>query len=322
MDVVPYAPEWLPALTRLARAHACLVPPSYSLSEGNVVAGLERHSFWPFYSAGLASAQTLVVVEGNDLLAAAQAGFVAHGWGYGAAWGDGPEWLFEPHVSLLWLLCWPGDRRASEAAAQLAARVVGWVRGEGLPGVEAFRGGPGFLPFGTQLSSRWLHLWEPLRAAGFRQPRALLVYSGETDPEALPATDPPPGLSFRERRGRLEAWLDGAAAGVSVARQLELDEPEEPSRTDSDKPKDEEPAQNAASPPAWAVLRRLVVDEALRGQGIGSALLAEQLRRLDRRGIARYLLHVPDAPEELPARCLYAKFGALLDRQYVLRVSF
>jgi GNAT superfamily N-acetyltransferase len=72
----------------------------------------------------------------------------------------------------------------------------------------------------------------------------------------------------------------------------------------------------------WAVIRRLAVDRDVQGQGIGAALFAEQLRQLHRRGHARYLLHVPDDPNNLPALRLYQKFGCLVDSQQVLRVSF
>jgi phosphoglycolate phosphatase-like HAD superfamily hydrolase len=46
------------------------------------------------------------------------------------------------------------------------------------------------------------------------------------------------------------------------------------------------------------------------------------LRRLHARGVERYLLHIPDDPDEGAARALYSKFGTLADRQQVLRVSF
>ena len=52
----------------------------------------------------------------------------------------------------------------------------------------------------------------------------------------------------------------------------------------------------------WAVIRRLVVDGSARRRGIGSALLAEQLRRLDRRGVKRFLLHLPDDADERARR--------------------
>jgi GNAT superfamily N-acetyltransferase len=281
-----------------------------SLTDDEVARGLRRHVYWPFYSPGLASAQTLLAVDGRDLLAAAQAGFVGHGWGYGAAAGDGPDWLYDVHLSLFWLFAWPGWPAAAEASALLAARIVAWARSQGLPGLEAFRGGPGFLPFGTQLSSRWPHLWSPVRSAGFRQPRDLLVYGGETAPDVLAAGgERANDLVFRTRRGRLEAWRSGEPVGTCLATALG-----ESWASDC----------SFADPRAgqWAVIRRLVVAEAARGQGVGSALFAEQLRSLHGRGVTRYLLHIPDAPEERPGQALYAKFGALLDRQQVLRVSF
>jgi GNAT superfamily N-acetyltransferase len=203
---------------------------------------------------------------------------------------------------------------AAEAAALLASTVVGWARDTGLPGLEAFRGGPGFFPFGTQLSSRWPHLWAPLRGAGFRQPRDLLVYTGETDPDALPHVPAPEGrLDYRARRGRLEAWLDGEPVGAASAMRL-------PGASRSRRPA----AADRGDPrrATWAVIRRLFVVEHQRGRGIGAALLAEQLRRLHAAGVSRYLLHIPNDPQEAAAHALYLKFGALADRQQVLRVSF
>lgn len=305
---MPYAPDWLPKLATLARVHGRLAPPGLDMDDEAVARGLERHLAWPFYTPGMTHAQTWLAVEGDTLLAAAQAGIVGYGWGYGASWGDGPDWLHDAHLSIYWLLAWPGFPDALIAAAALAARIVGWARAEGLPGLEAFRGGPGFLPFGTQLSSYWPYLWGPLRAAGFRQPRALLVYSGETAPDQLPELQTLPRLEFHGARGRLEAWYGGEPAGVCAAVRL--------SDLGGDVP--------ASDPRAatWAFIRRLAIDEAHRGQGIGAALFAEQLRRLHSRNVTRYLLHVPDSPDEQAAQGLYRKFGGVLDRQYVLRLSF
>ncbi|MGH2371578.1 MAG: GNAT family N-acetyltransferase, partial [Chloroflexota bacterium] len=206
---------------------------------------------------------------------------------------------------------------AQEGAAALAASVVGWARSQGLPGLEAFRGGPGFLPFGTQLSTHWPHLYAPLRAAGFRQPRDLLAYCGETAPDALPEPGAPPdGLEFRARRGRLEAWWQGEPVGVCVATPLGAGAGLGGGRGRK--------GWEFADPRLgeWAMIRRLVVEREARGCGIGSALFAEQLRRLHARRYTGYLLHIPDDPEDQPAQWLYGKFGRLVDRQQVLRVSF
>ena len=304
MDVVPYDPDWLPQLAALARVHARLAVPHLVPTDEEVAAGLERHAFWRFYTPSLEASQTLLAVEDGQLLAAAQTGFVGQGWGYGAAPDDGPEWLHEAHCSLFWLFSWPGVSHAAGAAAHLAAAVVGWARGEGLPGVEAFRGGPGFLRFGTQLSSRWPHLWGPLRASGFRQPRDLLVFGGRTRADALPPVETSVKITFRARAERVEAWLENEPVGVCAAHPL--------TRFSSGDPHARE----------WAVIRRLVVDPSVRRRGVGTALLTEQLRRLSARGVKRYLLHVPDDEDEAAARALYAKFGRLIDRQQVLRISF
>jgi len=308
VDIVPYDPDWLPQLASLARAHARLVAPFLVPSDEEVAAGLEHHAFWRFYSPSLDAAQTLLAVSNGQVLAATQTGFVGHGWGYGAVEGDGPDWLQEVHCSLFWLFAWPGWPEAQEAGSQLAAAVVGWARKEGLPGVEAFRGGPGFLRFGTQLSSRWPHVWGPLRACGFRQPRDLLVYGGDVAADGLPPASSVEGLTFRARSERLEAWLEGEPVALCSAHPL--------SRARDGLPPEDPRAKE------WVAIRRLVVDSSVRGRGIGTALLAEQLRRLSARGVKRFLLHVPDDVDEAPARALYAKFGGVVDRQQVLRLSF
>ena len=309
MDVVAYDPEWLPALAGLARVHARLAPPWIVPDDDEVAAGLREHAYWPFYSPGLAGGQVLLAVEGEDLLAAAQVGFVGHGWGYGAAPGDGPDWLLDVHLSLFWLLAWPGWRASIEAAAFLAAQVVGGARNQGLPGVEAFRGGPGFFAFGTQLSSHWPHLHAAVRASGFRQPRDLVVYAGDTNPEAQPAPeDDAAHLDLQSRRGRVEAWLDGEPVGVCTGIPLA----------------GWGRRSNRADPRAaeWTVVRRLYVDPAARGRGVGTALLAAQLRRAHGQGARRFLLHIPEGAEDAPAHGLYHKFGRVVDVQQVLRVSF
>jgi GNAT superfamily N-acetyltransferase len=305
---VPYEPAWLAQMAGLARAHARLAPPYLAPTDEDVERGLSRHAYWRFYSPGLEGGQVLLAVEDGELLAAAQCGFAGYGWGYGAVEDDGPEWLHQVHFSLFWLFAWPGWTRATEGGKQLAANIVGKARREGLPGVEVFRGGPGFLPFGTQLSSHWPHLWEPLRATGFRQPRDLLVYGGETAPDALPPVRDVPGLALRARRGRIEAWLNDEPAGLCTVELLSA-----PGHA---------AMRTSRGAAGWAVVRRLVVDRSMRGQGIGTALLAEQLRRLHARGIERYLLHIADDADEFAAKALYAKFGRVVDRQHVLRVSF
>jgi len=329
-EIISYSDEWLPPLAALARAHARLVLPGFVPDDETVAWGLQEHTFWPFYNQGLERAQLLLAIQGTELLAAAQVGAAGYGWGYGAAPGDGPDWLYDVHLTIFWLFAWPGWPEAQAAAAALAARIVGQARSAGLPGLEAFRGGPGFLPFGAQLSSRWPHLLPPLRAAGFRQPRSLLVYSGQTTPAALPSLESLPAeLTFRARGGRLEAWLGGAPAGVCVATPLRMEmmparggdssEPGANATLDGERP---EPVDQDPRTQRWAAIRRLAVDPTLRGQGIGSALFAAQLRRLHDQGVSRYLLHVPDDPDAAAAHRLYARFGAMIDRQQVLRVSF
>ncbi len=361
-EIIGYSAEWLPPLAALARAHARLVLPGFVLDDATIEWGLQEHAFWPFYNQGLESAQILLAIQGTELLAAAQVGAAGYGWGYGAAPGDGPDWLYDVHLTIFWLFAWPGWPAAQAAAAALAARIVGQARSAGLPGLEAFRGGPGFLPFGTQLSSRWPHLLPPLRAAGFRQPRYLLVYCGQTTPDALPDLEPLPAeLTFRGRGGRLEAWLGGAPAGVCVATPLRAetmrawprrsprtrrddggeppgapaplagvrassrsgqDDAGEPETAETPGDEQGEPLDQDPRTQRWAAIRRLNVDPDLRGQGIGSALFAAQLRRLHAQGVTRYLLHVPDDPDDAAAHRLYAKFGTMIDRQQVLRVSF
>jgi GNAT superfamily N-acetyltransferase len=315
LEVVPYDPAWLPQLAALARAHGRLVPPWISLEDEDVEEGLTYHAAWPFYSPGLEESQIFLAVDGDALLAAGQAGMVDSGWGYGALPGDGPGWLRREHLSLYWLFCWPGWGAAQEGAAAIAARVVGWARSQGLPGLEAFRGGPGFLPFGTQLSRHWPHLWAPLRTVGFRQPRDLIAFAGETAPDGLPAPDSvPDGMTLRPRRGRIEAWLGGEPVGVCAAVPMGA---QWAWRWGGHEPRFADPRLAE-----WAVVRRLAVDADLRGRGIGTALFAAQLRELHRRGYLHYLLHVPDDPEDAPALRLYARFGHLADVQQVLRVSF
>jgi GNAT superfamily N-acetyltransferase len=321
VEVVVYDEAWLPQLAALARAHARLVPPWIVLQDEDVARGLERHAAWPFYTPGLEGAQVLLAVDGDELLAAGQAGIVDTGWGYGAAPGDGPEWLHQSHVSLYWLFAWPSWGAAQDGAATLAARVVAWARSQGLAGLEAFRGGPGFLPFGTQLSRYWPHLWAPLRAAGFRQPRDLLAFSGETAPDGLPALDPlPDGVTIVTRRGRTEAWWRGDPVGICVGTPLGTRGDRDAGRTSRRRPADDTFADRRVA--QWAVIRRLVVDRGVRGMGIGSAIFAAQLSDLHRRGYARFLLHIPHDADDVPALRLYSRFGRLVDAQQVLRVSF
>ncbi len=338
---MPYSPEWLPGLGSLARAHARLVVPGTIPDDVAVARGLDRHLAWPFYTPGMDASQVRLVVEDGEVLAAAQLGIADHGWGYGAADGDGPDWVHDTHATIFWLFAWPGLPAADRAAALLAASMVRWARGEGLPGLEAFRGGPGFLQFGTQCSSRWPHLWGPLRSLGFRQPRPLVVYAGLTDPDTLPEPgDEALPVEVVQRRGRIEAWLDGTQYGVCDAEILgdrlgpdlkaHYVDPADPvadvahpgtGTSDGDgTPRRRAPGR--APGRRWGHVRRLWVDEDARGLGIGTALMRAQVARLAARGVGNWALHLPDGTGVGPAHGLYARFGRVVDHQYVLRLSF
>ena len=129
------------------------------------------------------------------------------GWGYGAAPGDGPEWLHRTHVSLFWLFCWPGwAGRPGRGRPRSPPGSSAGRGGRGCPASKPSAAGPGFLPFGTQLSRHWPHLWAPLRAAGFRQPRDLLAFTGDDRPGHPAGARSPAG------------WGDPARAGVAVPK--------------------------------------------------------------------------------------------------------
>lgn len=218
MDLEPLDERSLPGLAALARAHVRLVPPGLVLSDREVAHGLEWHAHWPFYSPGLDMRQVQVATQGEDVLAALQLAWTDAGWGYGALAGDGPLWLRRPHPVVAWVFAWPGEPAAAEAAEALLEQARALVSTDGLPGLEAFRGGPGFAPFGCQLSSHWPHLWQPLAAAGFGEPRELQVYGGECAPDSLPRVpDVPAGVAFRHRTAgrRRSTALEGQREPVS-----------------------------------------------------------------------------------------------------------
>ena len=335
MEVVEYSPEWLPGLGALARAHARLVIPGTVPDDTAVARGLDYHLAWPFYSPGMDSSQVRLVVEDGEVLAAAQLGISDHGWGYGAADGDGPDWLRETHAAIFWLFFWPNVTGADRAAATLAASMVRWARTEGLPGLEAFRGGPGFLQFGAQCSSRWPHLWAPMRAIGFRQPRPLIVYAGATDVVvARDVTHSDLQIATVNRRGRIEAWIDSTLCGVCdtevIGDRLDddliahYDDPtsERQDSSEGERRGGKRRARRRAAGNSWAHVRRLWVDRDARGLGVGTALMHAMVGNLANRGIRRWALHLPDGADIGPAHGLYSRFGRAVDRQYVMRLSF
>jgi GNAT superfamily N-acetyltransferase len=335
MEVVQYSAEWLPGLGALARAHARLVVPGTLPDDVAVARGLDHHLAWPFYSPGMDSSQVRLVIEDGEVLAAAQLGISDHGRGYGAADGDGPDWIRDTHAAIFWLFAWPGVPGADRAAAMLGATMVRWARAEGLPGLEAFRGGPGFLQFGAQCSSRWPHLWAPMRSIGFRQPRPLIIYAGQTDAPCRPDTgDDRLPFDTVNRRGRIEAWFDGTPCGVCDTELLgdRLDddliahygEPRSAhhAQQEDDRQEGKRLARRRAAGNTWAHVRRLWVDRDARGIGVGTALMQAMVANLSSRGVDRWALHLPDGADIGPAHGLYSRFGRVIDRQYVMRLSF
>lgn len=328
MEVVPYGPEWLPGVSALARAHARLVAPGAVPSDDAVARGLDQHVAWPFYSGGMDAGQVRLIVHDGEVIAAAQLGISDHGWGYGAAEGDGPDWLHETHAVVFWLFAWPGSPIATTAATHLAASMVRWARSQGLPGLEAFRGGAGFLQLGAQCSSRWPHLFAPLRTVGFRQPRPLLVYAGRTNDLPVPDADALQ-VSLRTRRSRIEAWLDDIPCGVCDVESLDfrrredgLSEYASPVFADATFGVAPDHVGSAPTHARWAQIRRLWVDDEVRNMGVGTALMHAQVTRLAARGFSHWALHLPESAENGPAHTLYSRFGRVIDRQYVFRISF
>jgi GNAT superfamily N-acetyltransferase len=174
-----------------------------------------------------------------------------------------------------------------------------------------------------------------MRSIGFRQPRPLIVYAGLTD-SAVEREVRPENLLIDtiDRRGRIEAWFDGALWGVCNADVLGdrlagdliahyVDPtavrlpPNETNRRGGNRR-----AQRRVAGNTWAHVRRLWVDRNARGVGVGTALMHAMVTNLASRGIHQWALHLPDGADIGPAHGLYSRFGRVIDRQYVMRLSF
>jgi GNAT superfamily N-acetyltransferase len=174
-----------------------------------------------------------------------------------------------------------------------------------------------------------------MRTIGFRQPRPLIVYAGATDVTYASngALEGSP-IDTINRRGRIEAWFGGTPCGVCDAVILgdHLDDDLIAHYNDpatgrvmsdgDDRPRGKRQARRRGAGNSWAHVRRLWVDHDARGIGVGTALMQAMVANLASRGIHRWALHLPDGADIGPAHGLYSRFGRVIDRQYVLRLSF
>jgi hypothetical protein len=86
MDIVPYAPHLLPALTQLANRHIATIPPYWTLAESQVAEMLATPSPWSIHYPGIEHAIAWIQPENGVALR------ICHSLGF----ADGPEcWEYE-----------------------------------------------------------------------------------------------------------------------------------------------------------------------------------------------------------------------------------
>jgi GNAT superfamily N-acetyltransferase len=282
MRLVPYHPRLLPDLTRLINTHIHLVPPGWEVMESQVAAILANPlSLWEAHFSdddGIVEPQeTLFVTDGDTLLAAAN-------W---------DVFQLSPHprnASLNWILADP-DHPA--ALTLLLNSLIERARG-----ADCHQLHTGRFAFGVGwrgIASVWPHLIDGFKAAGFGVTQHWIMMTAEID--ATIQRSLPDVIPFSLLWKINEAALEWEARAYSGEKQIgECECWGIPPHLRDCRAYDE-----------WTTIEWLGVEEPYHRRGIGSYLMAEQLRFQATRGVRNVVVWTEI--DNLPTRKLNKSFG-------------
>lgn len=290
-EVRPFARRDREQLTRLASAHVAAAMPGGSLPAAVLLSQLEHPVGEPIIGPWVQELETLVAVEGDQLVAAAHLRRYPDEERVSAAYRNAAE--------VVWMLYWPDHRRAGQTVLAAAVermrhwRCAQWLADGALPAPGVYG-----------VSDAWPHIIELYEEAGFdphlRGPseptggQTETVFAGDLAAIAPPGPPPMEGLALRRELGSLgtafNAVLDGETVGT-----FEVDDDLTRGGT------------NAAYGP-WADECDHWVHDGLRGRGIGTWLVASGAAWLRLGGKARLMAYVIEDDGLEQATAYYARY--------------
>lgn len=284
MEIRPFARRDREQLTRLASAHFAAAIPGGSIPASIMLSQLEHPVGEYVIGPWVTDLATLVAVERGRVVAAAHLRRYADDELASESYRNTGE--------IVWLLCWPehvdAGREVRDAALEHlnAWRVRTWCADGSLPAPGAYG-----------VSDAWPHVQLLFEEAGFdhRDGQVEIMYAGTLDAIAAPNDPPLPELIVRRQLGPLgtafNAVLDGDIVGT-----FEVDD-------------DLTRGGTNVEFAGWADECNHWVREDLRGQGIGTWLVAHAAAWLRLGGTTRLLAYAIE--DEHIDRCTgyYARYG-------------
>jgi GNAT superfamily N-acetyltransferase len=261
MECTAFLSERMADLTELINAHMAQMPPGWTITECRVAQVLNTPSLWSMHypgEAGNFEAETLCVVDGRCLVAAAQ---LCYPMQYSAESSSG---------FISWIIAVPGRVKA---LSLLLDALVTRCREQGCCALDTSRYAFGVGWMGIPVV--WPHLVAGFERAGFSCTQHWVMMTGSTDVHtvAMPESVASMHLDWKMDETALEWDLRLCDGELLVGECQAWGIP--PHLADCDGYTD------------WITYEWLGVESPYQGRGIGRWLLAEHLRRQARRGVKR-----------------------------------
>lgn len=284
VEIRPFARRDREQLTQLASAHLSAVVPGGSIPVSTMLSQLEHPVGEYVIGPWVTDLATFVAVDRGRVVAAAHLRRYADDERASESYRNTGE--------IVWLLCWPEHLDAGRAvrAAALdcfkAWRVRTWHADGSLPAPGAFG-----------VSDAWPHVQLLFDEAGFdhRDGQVEIIYAGSLEGIALPGDPPLPGLSVRRQLGPLGTAFNAILDGETVG-SFEVDD-------------DLTRGGANLAFAGWADECNHWVREDLRGQGIGTWLVALAATWLRFGGTTRLLAYAIENEEIDRCTRYYARYG-------------
>lgn len=284
MEIRPFARRDREQLTRLASAHLAAVIPGASIPASILLSQLEHPIGEYVIGSWVTDLATFVAVDRGRVVAAAQVRRYADDERASESYRNTGE--------IVWLLCWPEHLDAGRAVRDASLEqlsewhVCQWYGDGSLP-----------VPGAYGVSDAWPHVQLLFEEAGFdcRDGQVEIVYAGSLDGIASPGSPPLSALTVRRQLGPLGTAFNAVLGGETVGT-FEVDDDLTRGGT------------NLAFA-GWADECNHWVREDLRGQGIGTWLVAHAAAWLRLGGTTRLLAYAIENEHIDRCTSYYGRYG-------------